>query len=686
MNSRRTNSNPRRAAAHPGQIDWLSQDTPSAWSAHEVLRCLRAASDAAWLRRLDSAMAEQMLRLDPQAPPALLVATAALAHMEGRGHTCLPLRALCAPAGAGLGWPAPAQEAVRALWLTLPNDAVAWADALRGPLLRAAHEADAGQPLVLGGTPEVPLLYWRRYAGYEQRVGQGLLARAQQALPVPEAQARAWLDRFFAPRAASDGVDWQKAACAVALRARLSVITGGPGTGKTYTAARLLALLLALHTDEAPLRVGLAAPTGKAAARLKQSIDQALLALPVPADAGLDLPALVERMGPARTLHAWLGARHDSRQMRHHAGAPLPLDVLIVDEASMVHLEMMDALLQALAPQARLVLLGDKDQLASVEAGAVLGELCRDAARGAHAPETVRYLQAVAGQVLPAGMAVPAEQAPVLAQQTVMLRESRRFGGPIGQLAWAVNGGDALAARAVLAAQAPLGTEAGLRSLQAASPESVCALASGQGQGGAASYADYLALLHAGSQAAGEDAHADWVRAVLRAFERFRLLCAVRHGPWGSEGLNAGVQQALAALGLRAHAEWYAGRPVMVSRNDSQLGVFNGDVGMALPGLQGGLRVWFLDGAALRSVSVMRLAHAETAFAMTVHKSQGSEFEHTALVLPPGGGELLTRELVYTGITRSRERFTLVEAEAGLLEAAVARPSVRASGLGQWWG
>ena len=322
MNSRRTASGTRRAAAHPAQIDWLSQDAHPSASAPEVLALLRAAADAGWLRRLDSAMAEQMLRLDPQASPAVLVAAAALAHMEGRGHTCLPLSALCVPAGAGLGWPAPAQEALRALWLGLPNGLAAWAEALRGPLLRAMHAPDAGQPLVLGGTPEAPLLYWRRYAGYEQRVGQGLLSRAQQALPVPEAQARAWLDRFFAPREASAGVDWQKAACAVALRARLSVITGGPGTGKTYTAARLLALLLALHTDEAPLRVGLAAPTGKAAARLKQSIDQALLALPVPADAGLDLPALVERMGPARTLHAWLGARHDSRQMRHPAGAP----------------------------------------------------------------------------------------------------------------------------------------------------------------------------------------------------------------------------------------------------------------------------------------------------------------------------------------------------------------------------
>jgi len=663
---------------------------PSTLSAPHALQWLQRWTGQGLLRHLDSALAAQMLQIDAQASPALLVAAALLAQMEGRGHTCLPLAELCNAPEALLAWPEAAvagPEGLRALWGQLPHTVPTWQQALQGACVRRADAPDLGQPLVLGGQAEAPLLYLRRYAAYEQRVGQGLLQRAGEPLAVPEAAARRWLDRFFAPDPDKPAaMDWQKMACAVALRARLSVITGGPGTGKTYTAARLLALLLALHEEDSPLRVALAAPTGKAAARLKQSIDHALTQLPVPAEAGLDLGALIARMGPARTLHALLGARPDTRQYRHHAANPLDLDVLIVDEASMVHLEMMDALLQALPPQARLILLGDKDQLASVEAGAVLGELCRGAARGAYAPATQAYVQAVAGLALPKAMAVPAEQAPTLAQQTVMLRESRRFGGPIGRLALAVNAGDAAAARAECASQALLGQAAVLRTLQPLSPEAVCALASGRGQGGAASYADYLALLQAGPAADGDLAHADWVRAVLQAFERFRLLCAVRQGPWGTEGLNAAVQQALAAQGLRAQGEWYAGRPVMVTRNDSQLGVFNGDVGMALPAHSGGLRVWFLDGAELRSVAAMRLAHAETAFAMTVHKSQGSEFEHTVLVLPPGGGERLTRELVYTGLTRSRERFTLVEAEAGLLEAAVARPSARASGLGQWWG
>ena len=373
---------PRKHARTPlvpaAQMDWLDALPPQTLNARQALQWLHAWADQGLLRRLDSALAEQLHRLDPQAPAALLVAAAVLAQMEGRGHTCLPLTALCAPPVAVLGWPAAWVEGpmgLNALWAQLPADVSAWRAQLQAACLREMDAPDAGKPLVLGGTPEAPLLYLRRYAGYEQRVGQGLLQRAGERVALDEVAARLWLDRFFAPRPDA-ALDWQKLACAVALRARLSVITGGPGTGKTYTAARLLAVLLALHegagqSAAGPLRVALAAPTGKAAARLKQSIDKALLELPVPADAGFDLTTLVERMGPARTLHALLGARPDTRQFRHHAAHPLDVDVLIVDEASMVHLEMMDALLQALPPTARLVLLGDKDQLASVEAGAV---------------------------------------------------------------------------------------------------------------------------------------------------------------------------------------------------------------------------------------------------------------------------------------------------------------------------
>ncbi len=687
----------RLTAVPTTQMDWLSDLPAQGLSAAQTLQWLQLWTEQGLLRHIDSALAAQLLRLDGQASPALLVAAALLAQMEGRGHTCLPLADLCAPPVALLGWPAVAVEGpqgLRALWAHLPATLADWQAALQSNTSRACSRLsdapDQGQPLVLGGTAHAPLLYLRRYAGYEKRVGQGLLQRASEPLPVPEAAARQWLDRFFVPSAeASADTDWQKVACAVALRARLSVITGGPGTGKTYTAARLLALLLALHEGDSPLRVALAAPTGKAAARLKQSIDNALTSLQdqVPEGSGLDLNTLIARMGPARTLHSLLGARPDTRQFRHHAANPLDVDVLIVDEASMVHLEMMDALLQALPSTSRLVLLGDKDQLASVEAGAVLGDLCRDAAAGRYSADTAQFVQAVAGQTLPAEYQSPGA-APALAQQTVMLRHSRRFKGAIGQLALAVNRGDADAARAAFdsavgAVPSP-GSISALLALQPTTPQVVCDLA--LGAHGQPSYADYLRLMQRQLEGQGTDTHSAWVRSVLQAFERFRILCAVHQGDWGTQGLNAAVQKALADDDLlKVTGEWFAGRPVMVTLNDAQLGVFNGDVGVVLPNHEGKLKVWFLDGEALRSVSVMRLAQVETAFVMTVHKSQGSEFEHTALVLPPGGAEVLSRELVYTGITRAREQFTLLEAEAGLLEAAMARPSVRASGLAQGW-
>jgi exodeoxyribonuclease V alpha subunit len=685
------------------QMDWLMDLPAQGLSAAQTLQWLNLWTGQGLLRHIDSAFAAQVLRLDAHASPELMVAAAVLAHMEGRGHTCLSVAELCQPPVALLGWPAAAVDGAQglmALWAHLPSTLADWQTSLQAALqghspsvgVRLADAPDQGQPLVLGGSADAPLFYLRRYAGYEQRVGQSLLQRASEPLAVPEAAAREWLDRFFVPNPeapnpqAHNLTDWQKVACAVALRARLSVITGGPGTGKTYTAARLLALLLALHPDGSPLRVALAAPTGKAAARLKQSIDDALTRLPVPADAGLDLSALIARMGPARTLHSLLGARPDTRQFRHHAANPLDVDVLIVDEASMVHLEMMDALLQALPPTARLVLLGDKDQLASVEAGAVLGDLCQDAAAGRYSAATAQFVQRVAGQTLAAEFVLP-DPAPVLAQQTVMLRQSRRFKGAIGQLALAVNRGDAAAARACLGGPDNAVTSPVL-ALQPSSPQAVCALA--LGATGKPSYAEYLRLMQTGPAEQGAEvsieSHGQWVSSVLKAFERFRILCAVHQGDWGTQSLNAAVQKALADAGLlQVKGDWYEGRPVMVTRNDAQLGVFNGDVGVVLPNTEGKPKVWFLDGEALRSVSVMRLAQVETAFVMTVHKSQGSEFEHTALVLPPGGAEVLSRELVYTGITRAREHFTLVEADAGLLEAAIHRPSVRASGLAQRW-
>jgi exodeoxyribonuclease V alpha subunit len=693
---------------------------------NHILDTLHLWSDQGWLRRLDSALADFVVAHDPQAQAPLLVASALLSHMEGRGHVCLPLHDLVHQPQAVLTWPDPAQTELNAFWADLPSDLSAWLQALvRSPVVRCATpmggvgvHVDTGQPLVLGGTPATPLLYLRRYWVYEQQVAHAMAQRTVAQPDVQTAFVRDWLDRLFvAPPLAAEptAVPWQKIACALALRSGLTVITGGPGTGKTYTAARLLALLLVTSPNPSQLRVALAAPTGKAAARLRQSIDQSLAALQGSLGDVVDLKALTERIGKASTVHALLGMHAGSRQFAHNAQHPLDLDVLIVDETSMVHLEMMAALLQAMPANAKLVLLGDKDQLASVEAGSVLGDLCVHAQDMRYDTQTCAYVQATCGQLLVAS-STPGS---ALEQNTVMLRHSHRFGTDIGALAKAVNAGFVSAAvpGAVQPPTALLGAyELLLRGTQQAhalapadavhagkvywlfapvKPDVLVQLALQGRPLAPTSYADYLLEMQAGpmvspqalQQADGTlaaQAHGEWVKRVLRAFERFRILCAVHEGDWGDRSINGQVQRALASRGLlKPEGEWFAGRPVMVTRNDKALGVFNGDVGVVLPGaVSAALRAWFLDGEQLRSVSVSRLAHVETAFAMTIHKSQGSEFAHTVVVLPDAGGEILTRELVYTGITRAKAHLTLVEPRTGLLGEAMARQVQRASGLG----
>ena len=664
----------------------------------DPLVTLHSWADKGWLRRLDSALAAFMRELDPAATPALLVSTAVLAQMEGRRHTCLPLRLLVTQPDEILAWPQAAREDLNAFWKTLPASLPGWLEALRAsPLVRSVSlehagdamqdEPDHGQPLVLSSSLDEPLLYLRRYWLHEREVACEVLQRTDASQIVDEVLARQWLDRLFDPvdstAASAAEVDWQKLACAVALRASLTVITGGPGTGKTYTAARLLALLFAMHAEPQRLRVALAAPTGKAAARLRQSIDASLQELSARLGNELDLQAFTRRIGAARTLHSLLGARPDTRAFRFNASHLLDVDILIVDEASMVHLEMMSALLQAMPRGAKLILLGDKDQLASVEAGAVLGDLCRETTRGRYSQQTARYAQAVAGQALPLEFLGTDSHATALAQQTVMLRRSRRFGGVIGQLALAVNGGNNQLAQHLIT-----NDKAGvLQATRHPSVDTILSLAVRGRPGAAACYADYLRLVSSRPAGVVLDVprHEAWVKSILVAFDRFRILCAVHEGELGTKSLNQTVQQALADAGLlKPRGEWFAGRPVMVTRNDAELGVFNGDVGVTLPGISrsAALRVYFLDGDSLRSVGVSRLAHAETAFAMTVHKSQGSEVLHTALVLPAGGARGLTRELVYTGITRAREHFTLIEGQPGLLHRAIEQQSERASGLG----
>jgi len=662
--------------------------------AHQALfDAIDALTDNGKLRRLAGAFARFVATLG-HTPPPLLLACVLLSELEGRGHSCLVLADLAGDPSPQLGWLDGEWASLRAAAAkearALPKNVDGWRAALQGcEQVWPVGDLDFNQPLVLDGER----LYLRRYWRDESTVAASVRSRAAAApdgagtanaagadnLQADTGVVRGWLDKLFHHPVREGGPDWQKIACAVALRGQLAVITGGPGTGKTYTVARLLALLFATAGAAAPaLRIALAAPTGKAAARLKQSIDTALDELAGKLGDALPLRELAARMGGARTLHSLLGARPDTRSFAHHAGNPLEVDVLIVDEASMVHLEMMAALLAALPPHARLVLLGDKDQLASVEAGAVLGDLCAQAESGNYDAATCDYVLAAAGETIPPAFCE--RDGGPLAQRIVMLRQSRRFGGPIGKLALAVNHGDAEAARGVLRGD----SDGKLQWIEGARPGDVLALAVGGRPGAGAGYRDYLERVQEGA-GAGTD-YEGWVGDVLRRFEQFRLLCAVREGEWGVAGLNEAIEAKLESARLiRRRGEWYVGRPVMVTRNDYGTGVYNGDIGLTLPDPQrpDSLRVWFSDGAAVRSVLATRLRHVETAFAMTVHKSQGSEFLHTAMVLPPQANAVLARELVYTGITRAREFFTLVSPNAAVFDQAIAGRTQRASGLRQ---
>jgi exodeoxyribonuclease V alpha subunit len=589
---------------------------------------------AALVPPLADHLAGLLARLDPGAPASLLAATRLLVALELRGHTRLPLSQGCgaALAEAGLAAEPWAHE--------LPADVAAARAAWAGcPLVATEPGADTAAPLVL----QSRALALRRHWHDERRAAARLHERLQARGDAADAATLApLLDALFPPRAGTAAAeDAQRQAAVVAARGRVAVITGGPGTGKTWTAARVLVLLQALHGTE-PLRLSLAAPTGKAAARLRQSIEAALQpgGHPVPeaiARARATVAAALAAQ-PARTLHATLGSRPGTRRFVHGAGQPLATDLLLVDEASMVHGEMLTALLEALPATARLVLLGDRDQLASVEAGAVMAELCT------------------------AGSA--------LAPQTVTLTAGHRFDGPIAELAAAANRGDTAAAHALLGA----GHDA-LHMLPLPTPAPLLALATGdQGHG------PFVALLR--QRPADATAFEPWAVAVLRALDGFRLLAALREGPVGVMTLNARLTD---ALGFRPGTDgWFEGRPVMATRNEPQLDVFNGDVGVALaPPGGGALRVWFPDGPALRSVAAARLAAVETAWAMTVHKSQGSEFGHVALVMPGEDSPVLTREWVYTGLTRARRRLTLAGPQPALLAQALARRTRRFSGLGE---
>ncbi|NJD91000.1 MAG: exodeoxyribonuclease V subunit alpha, partial [Geobacter sp.] len=494
---------------------------------------------------------------------------------------------------------------------------------------------------------EHDLIYLYRYWQYETDLAERLQMLAARRPVVDIGLLKAGLEREF-PGAAPD--DRQRMAAAAAVVSRFCVISGGPGTGKTTTVRKIISLLQE-QAAGGEFRVLLAAPTGKAAGRLKQ----VLLA---------DEAGEGALSGRVATLHRLLGYIPDSARFRHNGDNPLPCELLIVDEASMIPLPMMAKLVAALPVTARLVLLGDRDQLASVEPGAVFGDICQASVTDCFTIEnsSIDVCNSTTTSCLP-GVAT------CLSDAVIRLERSYRFSesGGIGRLSRLVRQGDAAAAVKLVA-----------RGDDEVSNLSPMPGRSGDDPSATAVLAGYLPFLQEKDPA-----------AALQKLEQFRILCAVRNGERGVDGANRRVEAILASAGaITPDNRWYAGRPVMVTVNDYGLRLYNGDVGLVMADPDdGSLAVFFPDDAGgVRRVAPPRLPAHETAYAITVHKSQGSEFDRVLLLLPSVESQVVTSELIYTGITRAK-RAVIVSASLELLAAGIERRVTRSSGLARrLWG
>ncbi|MBL8774639.1 MAG: exodeoxyribonuclease V subunit alpha [Acidimicrobiales bacterium] len=605
---------------------------------------LRALGDATVLAAADVRTALTLVRLadtdgtatDPDGHVALAAALAVRAVRLGHVHADLATAATTV---------APDDEEVDvALVAALPwPEPEAWVAAVAAhPLTAVGADGPADRPLRLIGT----CLYLDRYWRHERAITADLLARVGGPPPAVDAAALAdGLDRLFPPDPPSTSTpasssetgepanpdDDQRRAATTAVERRFSVVAGGPGTGKTTTVARILALLheQAAASGAPPPRVALAAPTGKAAARLTEAVHAEA--------AGLDTDDTVKaalRATTASTLHRLLGWRPGSRsRFRHDAANQLPHNVVIVDESSMVGLSMMAKLLDAVRPTARLVLVGDPRQLASVEAGAVLGDIVASPLPG-----------------------------------SIVLRRVHRFGGSIATVARAIESGDG---DAVVDALRHPGAEdvTWLEIDDDADPTTAPALTAVR-----AAVVDTARAVVAAAEA-GDAAGA------LEALRAVQVLCAHRRGPAGAARWRSEIERWLRSTipGYGA-GPWYPGRPLMVTENDYALGVFNGDSGVVIDAGDGLLRAVFERRGEPLVVRPTRLASVESLYAITIHKSQGSQFGHVVVRLPDPGSPVLTRELLYTAVTRAQQRLTVLGTEAAV-RAAVARPVARASGL-----
>jgi len=569
---------------------------------------LREFAEAGVLSSADVHVALRLSRLGNERSPEVLLAVALAVRGVRTGSVCVELATV-----ADAVLPEPDEQAAPA---SLPWP-IGWDALADSPLVALGPEAPWRPLRLVEG-----LLYLDRYWQQEQLVRRELDDRAARPAPVVDLGPLSVL--FPDP-----GPDRQRLAAAVAAARWVSVITGGPGTGKTHTVARLLKLL---HDQPgSPPRIALAAPTGKAAARLQESVQEQAAAIGLPTDV------------TAATLHRLLGWRPDARsRFRHDASNHLPYDVVVVDESSMVPLTMMARLLEAVRPTARLILVGDPDQLTPVEAGAVLSDLV-------HRPAPVEASVAVPSGLAPADLDLDEEEQRQLRNGVVRLRVPHRYGASIGALAEAVRAGDGDRVLALLRVGGALSFTADDDELRA----------------------DVVSVAAALGKAAGcGDAP-----LALELLGRHRLLCAHRHGLYGVSHWNERVASWVGAPAAGRHP----GQPLLVTANDYDNRLYNGDTGVVVQ-TDEGLRAAFPRSGGPELLPLSRLSSVQTAHAMTVHRSQGSQYDAVTVLLPTQTSAILTRELLYTAVTRATSRVRVVGTEEAV-RAAVGSQVVRASGL-----
>jgi exodeoxyribonuclease V alpha subunit len=568
------------------------------------------------LSDLDYHFSQFMCHIANTHSEALAVAAALVSYWTERGHICINLLDF---ANKPLHECLEQQDQNKKESLLFPS-LESWTEKLRNS--GVVGKPGEKKPLILDSKNR---LYLHRYHQYETLLSQHLIYRSRSDISgLYLSGLSQFLDRLFA---SETGHSYQRQAVEIAINKKLCIVSGGPGTGKTTVAAKIIAALI--HVSESVPNIHLTAPTGKAAQRLQESLNEVKQSLNCPREIISAMPS------EAMTIHRLLKPKHQSPYFKHNYDNPLPSDVVVVDEASMIDLALMSKLVTALRKESRLIILGDKDQLASVDPGAVLGDICRQSEHTS------------------------------LKSCMVHLTKNYRFGEASGifKAAQAVNAGV---------------PDNAFNIINHSSYTDI-------------TWKDYQDITHINPALAEK---ISWQsrylnfqnnpQKALMALNTFRVLCAVRKGPFGVERLNSSIAKIMASKGLiQPNRRWYHGRPIMITKNDHSIGLYNGDVGLILKDRedQSILKAFFIgQDNQVKKILPARLPEHETVFAMTVHKSQGSEFDHVLLLLPDKISKVLTRELVYTGITRTR-KFIEIWGTKSTFNAAVMNNTYRQSGL-----